>query len=333
MVYNEKEKVDSKVDDVAEILSAKRIWKVLSFSNPCESSSLELVFIDEKGVKIHASIRKQLIYMFELKLETNLKLCESSNISQNGLTFTNIAEICAHTHDYEYLVDVIGVMTDISTEREYIRDGKVTKTVIIELTDHSVNVLCLGTMLNVPIVVIQFAKVKIFREKVSIQSVINTTRILVNPYIPEVETFKDSACDRHVFHVIPRFRVKLEVTNGKSTGVFVLFDSDMSYIMEKSCSFFVAQSKAKNSGPHPIEFDSFVGHKMLFVVDTSSKQPAVSDGSYRVKRVCMDPTINRSFGAKCPFLSPSKVISNVVDVDSDDDFYGTDDAHAEHEIC
>jgi hypothetical protein len=108
---------------------------------------------------------------------------------------------------------------------------------------------------------------------------------------------------------------------------------------------------------------------MLFVVDTSSKQPAVSDGSYRVKRVCMDPTINRSFGAKCPFFSPSKVwvvciiglfsiyflrivlcctyflvlfvfvlfafqvISNVVDVDSDDDFYGTDDAHAKHEIC
>jgi hypothetical protein len=28
-----------------------------------------------------------------------------------------------------------------------------------------------------------------------------------------------------------------------------------------------------------------------------------------------------------------QVISNVVDVDSDDDFYGTDDAHAKHEIC
>jgi hypothetical protein len=35
----------------------------------------------------------------------------------------------------------------------------------------------------------------------------------------------------------------LEVTDGKSTGVFILFDSDMSYIMEKSSSFFVAQSK------------------------------------------------------------------------------------------
>ncbi|KAK2406972.1 replication factor A protein [Trifolium repens] len=226
--------------------------------------------------------------------------------------------------------------------------------------------LCLGTMLNVPIVVIQFAKVKFFREKASIQSVLNTTRILVNPYIPKVEAFKDSIAvhgiedvltvpligepakpsfdEVHVsaVHVTGMFfmlfqgnwfRVKLEVTNGKSTGVFVLFDSDMSYIMEKSCSFFVAQSKAKNSGPHPIEFDSLIGHKMLFVVDTSSKQPAVSDGSYRVKRACMDPTIIRSFGAQCPFFSPSKVISNVVDVDSDDDFYGTDDAHAKHEIC
>ena len=34
-------------------------------------------------------------------------------------------------------VDVIGVMTYISAEREYIRDDKITKMVIIELTDHT----------------------------------------------------------------------------------------------------------------------------------------------------------------------------------------------------
>jgi hypothetical protein len=39
----------------------------------------------------------------------------------------------------------------------------------------------------------------------------------------------------------------LEVTDGKSTDVFVLFDSDMSYIMKKLCSFFVAQSKVSVS--------------------------------------------------------------------------------------
>ncbi|MCH97602.1 replication factor-A carboxy-terminal domain protein, partial [Trifolium medium] len=50
------------------------------------------------------------------------------------------------------------------------------------------------------------------------------------------------ACERRVFQVIPRFRVKFEVTDGKATCVFVLFDSEMSYMIEKSCAFFVAQS-------------------------------------------------------------------------------------------
>jgi hypothetical protein len=40
-----------------------------------------------------------------------------------------------------------------------------------------------------------------------------------------------------------RFRVKVEVSDGDSTCVFVLFDSDMSYIMEKSCAHFVGKAK------------------------------------------------------------------------------------------
>jgi hypothetical protein len=31
---------------------------------------------------------------------------------------------------------VIGVVTGMSDEREYIKDGKITKMVIMELTDH-----------------------------------------------------------------------------------------------------------------------------------------------------------------------------------------------------
>jgi hypothetical protein len=58
MAYNEKEKVDSKFDDVTDILPNKenvsikvrviRLWKVPAFLNPCESSSLELALIDKK---------------------------------------------------------------------------------------------------------------------------------------------------------------------------------------------------------------------------------------------------------------------------------------------
>ncbi|WJX13181.1 hypothetical protein P8452_03602 [Trifolium repens] len=84
MVYNEKRKVELEVDDLADILAGKenvrirvqivRLWKVPSFVNPSDSISLEMVLVDEKGGKIHASVRKQLIYMFESKLEEGHKL-------------------------------------------------------------------------------------------------------------------------------------------------------------------------------------------------------------------------------------------------------------------
>jgi hypothetical protein len=36
---------------------------------------------------------------------------------------------------FVFVADVIGVMTGISAERQYVRDGKLTKMVVIELTD------------------------------------------------------------------------------------------------------------------------------------------------------------------------------------------------------
>ncbi|MCI24788.1 replication factor A protein, partial [Trifolium medium] len=101
------------------------------------SSSLEMVLVDEKGGKMHATVRKQLIYMFDFKLEegqiyemsyfavfpqsgfyrttlhpyklvfqikTKARPSESSAISELGLSFNNLAEFCSHTHDYKFLV-------------------------------------------------------------------------------------------------------------------------------------------------------------------------------------------------------------------------------------
>ncbi|KAK2405460.1 replication protein A 70 kDa DNA-binding subunit C [Trifolium repens] len=120
--------------------------------------------------------------------------------------------------------------------------------------------------------------------------------------IPDGGSYFCSACDMHVFHVIQSLGLNWKC-DGKSTDVFVLFDSDMSYIMKKLCSFFVAQSKAKNFGPYPIEFDSLVRYKMLFVVDIALKLAAVTNGSYRINRE----------------------ISGAIDLESDVDSYGSDD--------
>jgi hypothetical protein len=44
------------------------------------------------------------LYRIVFQMKTKVKLSESKNISEYGLTCTDIEEICVHTHDYEYLV-------------------------------------------------------------------------------------------------------------------------------------------------------------------------------------------------------------------------------------
>ncbi|CAJ2673126.1 unnamed protein product [Trifolium pratense] len=243
---------------------------------------------------------------------------------------------------------------------------------------------------GLPVVVIKFAKIKIFRDQASIQNVINTTRIFINPDIPEAVEFKNRAkpamdeeflrmhpkkkvseltdleedgifaiygvlsgivqgedwwypackchravipdsgayycngCSKHVFQIVPRFKVKVEISDGGSTCVFVIFDSDMSYIMEKSCAHFVGKSKVSNGGSCPAEFDAQVGSKMLFIVDNGPRQSKIVDGTFRVKRVCMDSQIIQKFIADGPFVTPVKAMSQAIEVESDNDIDDVD---------
>ncbi|GAU51412.1 hypothetical protein TSUD_413230 [Trifolium subterraneum] len=56
---------------------------------------------------------------------------------------------------------------------------------------------------------------------------------------------------------------------------------------------------------------------MLLSVDKALKQGGLSDGSHRVRRVCMDPTIIDKFCAQGSYFTPTKCISSPVDLDSD----------------
>ncbi|MCI51382.1 replication factor A protein, partial [Trifolium medium] len=53
--------------------------------------------------------------------------------------------------------------------------------------------------------------------------------------VADSEAYYCNSCVKHILQVVPRFKVKIEVSDGVSTAVFILFDSDMSYLMEKSC--------------------------------------------------------------------------------------------------
>ncbi|KAK2409929.1 replication protein A 70 kDa DNA-binding subunit B [Trifolium repens] len=262
---------------------------------------------------------------------------------------------------------------------------------------------------GLPVLVVQFAKVKIFRDQASIQNVINTTRIFVNPDLPEVLQFKEciaihgieldskvpiisgggkpamdeeflrmhskktiaemkdlqedglftvygavsgivqdqewwypackchrsvvpdsgayfcNGCGKHVFQIVPRFRVKIEVSDGGSTCVFVVFDSDMSYILQQSCAHFVGKSKVPHDGSIPEEFNALVGKKMLFLIEKGLKPTRIVDGTFRVKRICFDSKIIKTYCAEGFCFTPVKPSSPVIDVLSDGD---VDEVHS-----
>jgi hypothetical protein len=101
MVFSEIENAsgDSKFDCIADLMPDKdnlrvrvrilRLWKVPAFLNPLESSSMEMVLVDDKVKFIVDNfllmcvmyVKKQLIYMFESKIEEGQVYDMSSSLS------------------------------------------------------------------------------------------------------------------------------------------------------------------------------------------------------------------------------------------------------------
>ncbi|MCI05296.1 replication factor A protein, partial [Trifolium medium] len=75
----------------------------------------------------------RLLFRMKTKVQPSVNLI----IPHYGLSLNTIGEVCAHYADYEYLVDVIGLLAGLSIDREYLKDGKVTKITVLELTDHT----------------------------------------------------------------------------------------------------------------------------------------------------------------------------------------------------
>jgi hypothetical protein len=56
--------------------------------------------------------------------------------------------------------------------------------------------------------------------------------------------------------------------------------------------------QAENAGFYPPEMALLKGKKVLFKVEKSESASVMYDGSFRVKRVCLDPTIFAEFVMK-----------------------------------
>jgi hypothetical protein len=65
--------------------------------------------------------------------------------------------------------------------------------------------------------------------------------------------------------------------------------------------------QAENGGFYPAEMAKLKGKSMLFRVERNASVSVVYDGSFRVKRVCVDPEIISEFAKTVEDCPPEKV--------------------------
>ncbi|XP_057428167.1 uncharacterized protein LOC130721389 isoform X2 [Lotus japonicus] len=137
--------------------------------------------------------------------KTKVILEEDTAIPKNVFNFKNTAEILSTGGDSDYLIDIIGLVTSVSREKKYTKADHVTRMIELEITDDKGKINCalFGNYVDIvkqyvatdgshmPVVVVQFAKIKTFKGSVVIQNVMNASLILWNPPIAEAVSFRN----------------------------------------------------------------------------------------------------------------------------------------------
>ncbi|RYR51402.1 hypothetical protein Ahy_A06g026413 [Arachis hypogaea] len=229
-----------------------RTWIVPSFGNHEVANSMEIVLVDGDSNKIQATVKKQLINRFkesiiegqtyrmsyfsvvpnqgnyraaehEFKLvflnHTTVIPVPDDDIPKTCFSFCPFDELLKMTEDYVYLVDVISLLTSVGEEKEYVKDAKVMKMIVLELSSKELTIRCalfgeyvdevhrfLGSgYMEQSVVVIQLAKVKFFRGQVGLQNIMHATRLFFNPDLSEVVDFKNSMIDQGINGTQPLF--------------------------------------------------------------------------------------------------------------------------------
>ncbi|KAJ1392000.1 Nucleic acid-binding, OB-fold [Sesbania bispinosa] len=323
-----------------------RLWEMCPMEQPDNPLAIEMVMIDAQGGKIQPTIRKPMIRKFRGALvEGHVYRMILFGVVKN----TGSYKACRHEfkllfHGKTRVVSTkgflspyfMGILFAVSSEKTFVRNGgKISCTMFGEYVD-AINVHLAEEGAELLVIVVQLGRVKTYKGDITIQNVVNTTKIIWNPDIPEVQAFKNrvtlngfeigastmvigegykelplkddflgfssmednpratcyrKACCINVDHVTPRFKLKLEVFDGEDTAALILFDSDVEYLLGKSCVDLLAEAEDPDFGDHPLEFGSIMGRELIFKVYKGPEHAFRLDDTFRVRRICDDPSI------------------------------------------
>ncbi|KAJ1423595.1 hypothetical protein SESBI_12218 [Sesbania bispinosa] len=370
-------------------------WNMCAVATPSDPYAMQMVFVDEEGGKIEAIVQKQYMKKFadcmvegEVYRITNVGVCKNEGKFRAAghdykLSFTSCTNVTL-------CQDFIGVVTAISEELNINREGRQTRLMLIDFVDEFGKIRCdvFGDLINVVmdflalqqtglhVVIIQFAKVNLYKGEVGIQNVMNASKILWNPEIPEAVEFKNGLvvheietevaistitdrrrapsmgeeflklhpkkwigqlydmveegyfiilatiteivqdfkwwymtcsfmkavsfveglpwckdCQKNVFDMTPRYKVKLFVSDGNDNAHFILWDLDCYSLVNQTCRHMLADIEGRPVGFFPEEILNLVGKEMLFRIESSDEDLLTFDDTFKIKKVCFDVDI------------------------------------------
>ncbi|RYR48992.1 hypothetical protein Ahy_A07g035232 [Arachis hypogaea] len=141
-----------------------------------------------------------------------------------------------------------------------------------------------------PVVVIQLAKVKFLwvHCQVGLQNVMYATQMLFNPDLPEVVEFRQSMIEQGVNGTQPPF-----ITN---EGKVVSLEDDFMRLTRK-CTIDKLQDNNELicGDTYPPIFQGLIGKKLLLKIDTKGVTDDKFHRTFRIRRICDDPTIIAMF--------------------------------------
>ncbi|XP_068486510.1 uncharacterized protein [Phaseolus vulgaris] len=153
--------------------------------------------------------------------------------------------------DIDYLVDVIGILTGVGTEKELNRSGSETKLNVISIEVDGYRMEC----------------------------------TLFGNYIDELNAFMSSGELQNVVISVQFAKLKMGVIDETDSTTFILFDRDPSTLINKSyAELFESHDKNADSGVLPKEFDLLIDKVVLFKVGCVKDQSLRFDQSFRVKK-------------------------------------------------
>ncbi|XP_020972949.1 uncharacterized protein LOC110269458 [Arachis ipaensis] len=137
------------------------------------------------------------------KCSTSVVAAASRVIRNPGLSLTSMDEILQKRTDYEYLIDFVGVLCGLKRKTDVECNGKILKVIILEGFADGKKIPCnlvgdCSALIDInslkryqrpPVFILQSFKIKVNGDKVSLQNVINISRVSINPDMQKTVNF------------------------------------------------------------------------------------------------------------------------------------------------